>query len=268
LDDEGGVQHRRQGRQIALPRLVDARHECVGGAACRAALQRLGGEPPQVLDQRQPQRARPRPQLADGERGDRLEAGEEADQLRTVEPAVAVADELDRQRVDARGARQLAGGQPGQLAVVAARQVLADAADLRGDEVEVVEDPLGGGGDGLAATDVARQRPVGPVEEPGVVVQPPIGAVVAAAGAGIEGEARRQRLGPLLELLDAGELVAQRPVELRRPPAQERREERAAGRVGQRSGLRTRARERGGSITTIHGRAAVTEGLAPPSSFS
>ena len=61
-----------------------------------------------------------------------------------VEAAVAVADELDRHRVDARVAGQLAQGELGQLAVVAAGQVLADVADLGGDQVEVVEDPFRG----------------------------------------------------------------------------------------------------------------------------
>ena len=47
-----------------------------------------------------------------------------------VEPAVAVTDQLDRHGVDARVAGELARRELGQLAVVAARQVLAHVADL------------------------------------------------------------------------------------------------------------------------------------------
>jgi len=69
--------------------------------------------------------------------------------------------------------------------------------------------------------DVVRQGAVRRVEQPGVVVQPAVGAVTAAARVGIEREPPRQRLGALLELLDAGEFVAQRPLELPDPAVQE-----------------------------------------------
>ncbi len=243
LHDEGGVQHRRQRWQLALAPLVDTFHVGVGGTARRASLQRLGGEPSEILNQRQPQHARPSPQLADGERGDRLEAVDEANQLRAVEAAVAVANQLDREGIDAGGAGELAQGQLGQLTVVAARQVLPHAADLRGNEIEVVEDPLRRGSDELAAMDVTRQRAIGLVEQPGVVVQPPVGAISPAAGVGIEGEPRRQRLGALLELLDAGELVAQGPLELLWPTAPRDLAEQLGQRDGQGETSNTRPRK-------------------------
>ena len=60
----------------------------------------------QVLDERQLQHARPRPQLADRQRRDALEAVEEAaSSCWTIEAAVAVPDQLDGHRVDARVAR-------------------------------------------------------------------------------------------------------------------------------------------------------------------
>jgi hypothetical protein len=69
--------------------------------------------------------------------------------------------------------------------------------------------------------DVVGQRAVRRVEQPGVVVEPPEGAVAAAARIGIERETPGQRLGALLELLDAGELVAQRSLRLGGRAAQE-----------------------------------------------
>ena len=103
----------------------------------------------QVLDEGELEHARPGPQLADRERRHRLVAVHEAHELLPVEAAVAVADQLDGHGVDARVAGELAGGELGQLAVVAARQVLAHVADLGGDQVVVVEQPLRGRRDEL-----------------------------------------------------------------------------------------------------------------------
>ena len=102
------------------PALLDPRDVGVGGEPRVARRQRLVGEAPQVLDQRQLQHARPRPQLADRQRRDALVAVEEHRELLAVEAAVAVADQLDRHRVDARVAGVLARGERRQLAVVGA----------------------------------------------------------------------------------------------------------------------------------------------------
>jgi hypothetical protein len=88
--------------------------------------------------------------------------------------------------------------------------------------------------------DVVGQGAVRRVEQPGVVVEPPVGAVTATARIGIEREPPGQRLGALLELLDAGELVAQRPLELCRLAVQEGQAETSVDkRIGQ-VGLRVR----------------------------
>ena len=147
-----GNGHRRVGR-----RGVEAQHVRVGGAARGAADQDFVGQPAQVLDQRELQHARPRPQLADGERRHALIAVQEVRELRQVEPAVAVAQQLDGDRIDARLAGVIAGDQRRQLAVVAPRQVLADLDNLRRDQVEVVEEPLGGGRDEGAVSHVFRE---------------------------------------------------------------------------------------------------------------
>ncbi len=91
--------------------VVRPRDVAVGGPARRARRQQFLGQPAQVLDERQLQHARPRPQLADRQRRDALVAVQELDQLLAIEPAVAVADQLDGDRVDARVTGVLARGE-------------------------------------------------------------------------------------------------------------------------------------------------------------
>ena len=91
----GAVRHR-----------LDGRRQAIGGDAMRARLGQHVAALAQVVDQRQLQHAGPGPELADGQRRDRLEGGDEALQALRVEPARARADELERQRVDARQARR------------------------------------------------------------------------------------------------------------------------------------------------------------------
>ena len=91
--------------------VVGSRHVVVGGAAGGARRQQLLGQAAQVFDERQLQHARPRPELADRQRRDALVAVQELDQLLAIEPAVAVANQLDRDRVDARLTGVLARGE-------------------------------------------------------------------------------------------------------------------------------------------------------------
>ena len=121
---------------------LDPRHVRVGGQARAARLQRLGGQTSEVFDERQLQHAGPRPELADRQRRDALVAVDEHRELLTVDPAVAVAHQLDGHRVDPRVARLLARCERGQLPVVGAGQMLVDVPDLRRDQVEVVEQPF------------------------------------------------------------------------------------------------------------------------------
>ena len=87
-------------------------------------------QPPEVLDERDLENARPGPQLADRQRRHRLIAVHEADELRLLETAVAVPQELERHRVDPRVTGNCRSKSVGQLAIVAVRQVLANGADL------------------------------------------------------------------------------------------------------------------------------------------
>ncbi len=144
-------------------------------------------------------------------RGDPLVAAEELRELLGVEPAVAVTDQLDGDGVDTGLARVLPHGERRQLAVIRGREVPADLDDLRRDQVKVVEQPLGAGGDELPRVEILGQHAVGVAQGPGVVVKAGKDAACAAPGISVDGEARCQCQGACFETLDTEELVAERP---------------------------------------------------------
>jgi hypothetical protein len=227
LHDERGVEHARQRGRRSLPGGVDPGHVGVGRATGRARGERVVREAPEVLDERELQHARPRPELTDGERGDRLEGVQPAHELGAIEPAVAVADELNRERVDAGAPRLLAHGELGQLAVVAAGEVLANVPDLGGDEVEVVEEPLGRGRHELAPVHVAGERAVRLAQAADVVLEAREHAPRRPSRR-VHREPGRERARPLVEALHAEELVPERLLgssERAAPAAEERRVE-------------------------------------------
>ena len=108
--------------------------------------QRLRHQPPQVLDQSQTQHNGDRPQLAEGERANSLIAAREAGDHVGVQMAVCVRDQLERNAVDARIACTVPVRHLGQLMVVAVREVLLDETQLLLHDVEIIEQPFGGGG--------------------------------------------------------------------------------------------------------------------------
>ena len=83
------------------------------------------------------------------------------------------------------------------------------AADLGFDEVEVVEEPLGGRGEELAAVDVIGQDAVGIAQNPRVLVHPGEELLAAVIAGSLEREARGEPARALLEALDAQELGAE-----------------------------------------------------------
>ena len=209
LHHERGVDLRRERRRPPVPGSVDPRDVAVGRPARLACVDHLVRQAAQVLDQSELEHARPGPQLADRERRHRLVAVQEAQQLLPVEAAVAVADQLHGHGVDARVSRELARGELGQLAVVVARQVLPHVADLGGDQVVVVEQPLRRRGDELPAVHVLGHAEVRLAQHARVVVEARKQVARVAARRGVDRQAGRERLGPLLEPLDAEQLVSE-----------------------------------------------------------
>ncbi len=167
LGDEGR-RHRRVGpRHVGddqdqpLRVLLGHVEHAVGPAVGELALaDRRGdahGDAAQVLDQRQPQHDRDRPQLAELEHLDGLVRRDEAGQRAAAQATVAMRDGLQRQVIDPRQPRRRPGGQARQLAAVARRQVQLRGAYLFLDEVEVVEQPFAGRRDRPLQLGQARQ---------------------------------------------------------------------------------------------------------------
>ncbi|GAA0769000.1 hypothetical protein GCM10009076_29760 [Erythrobacter ramosus] len=67
---------------------------------------------------------------------------QEAFERLRVEVAVGMSNECPRKTKDARIAREWAVGELGQLAIKAGRQIFSDFADLRFDEMVIVEQPF------------------------------------------------------------------------------------------------------------------------------
>ena len=147
----------------------------------RARVEHLVGQPPEILDERELQHARPRPELADGERSDALKAVEEKRELLNIEAAVAVPDQLNGNPVDACVARLLPNRERRQFAIVRARKILADVDDVGCDEVEVVEEPFGGGRYELTVVHILGKRMVRRAQGPGIVGEPRKDAARATA---------------------------------------------------------------------------------------
>jgi len=101
-------------------------------------------------------------------------------------------------------------GQRRQRARVGARQVAPDVGDFSRNEVEVVEEPIGGEHDVAAVAHIVGERAIRCPEDADVVVEARIGVACPPAWIGIDGESSGQGEGTLLEPLNAQELVAQR----------------------------------------------------------
>ena len=206
LHDGRDVGLRRPGQRASRVRVLQM---VVGDQARAARDQNLVGEPTQVLDQRQRQHARPGPELADRQRRDALVGVQEQPELLPLEPAVAVAHQLDRHRVDPGAPALLARGERRQLPVVGPGQIAMDLGELRGDEMEVVEQPFRRRGDEPPGPHVGGERLVRVVEGAGVALQ--AWADAPGAPARIDREASGERERALVQPLGAEELVAERP---------------------------------------------------------
>jgi hypothetical protein len=119
-----------------------------------------------------------------------------------------VAHELDGHGVNARLPFVLARGQSRQLAVVRARQVPLDVLDLRRDEMEVVEQPFGGGRDESSVPDVRRERPIRLAEDPRVVQEAREDIARVTPRARVDGQEAGERQRALFEPFDAQQFIA------------------------------------------------------------
>ena len=203
---------------------IELSHIPIGLAASASAVEHITGQASEVLDEGQLEHAGPRPELADRQRGDRLVRDHEADQAVAIQPAVALPNELQRHRVDARRPGLLPRGQFRELEIIFPREGVEDATDLGFDEVEIVQQPLRRGRHDLAAVDVVGHDPVGLAQDPRVVFES--GEEPAGAPAGIAGDCKTggECLGALFEPLDVQDFAVQRLFGCGVPPAPEESE--------------------------------------------
>src|SRR5262245_66420012 len=95
-----------------------------------------------MVDERELQRGRPRPELSHRQRRNRLEGGDESVQPLRVEPPGAASNQLESHRVDAGSAGEFIGGDLWKPSKKSTRKIVVDVADGRANEVNVVEQPL------------------------------------------------------------------------------------------------------------------------------
>ena len=186
------------------------------------------GQAPEVLDQDQPEHRRDGPELADGQRSDRLEGQEEPGDPRLIQLAVGVGHQRQGQGVDAGIAPDLADGELGELRVVAAGQVLLDLAEDVLDDVEVVGQPVRVDPTPLGPVGLSDDPPVG-LDEDLPVLGEPTEQEIARLEVRLHDPGRGQPAGQQLEPIQAVEF----PPDRRLAPGVD---EGGGGRVGSEGG--------------------------------
>ncbi len=210
---QGGVAQASQDAVGTLDRPAAEAHQAIrrliGPGPLLAGVDDQLRQASKVLHERHAKVDGDRPEFADGQRLDTLVGKDESPDCLHLEPAVGMGDVGPCQPVDTGIPREMARLDLRKQAVVAAWEVVPDATQLFVHDVEVVEDPLGGGCDLLLRHDrcgdvpVAGQKQVRVLADPGEEI-PPFPALPGGA------MGRGQALGMLLEALDAEDLGADR----------------------------------------------------------
>ena len=123
------------------------------------------------------------------------------------EAARARADQLERERVDAGQAGELVGRDAGQPPEERRREIVMDIARGGRDDVEVVEQPFGGGRHRFLPR-VVRERRIDVAQRAHVVLELAQVGAAAAPASGRNREQRREPAGMLLQQLDAEQFLA------------------------------------------------------------
>jgi len=129
----------------------------VGGGALSDRLDDLLRHAADVLDEDDAQVDRCGPELAEGEGLPRLVGTDEPTELVGVEVAVRMSHIRPHDPEDPGMALEEAGPEFGQLLEVAARQVSVDLPEVLLHRVEVVDEPLGGRGDGVTGIQFGQE---------------------------------------------------------------------------------------------------------------
>jgi len=126
-------------RRMLLRHVLQAVSPLVGEVAIVPGHHQAGRDPAQILDQRQPQHDRHRPQLAQFQRGHRLVSRDEGAQRFGINLRIHVRNQLEHQFIDPRKSRRRTVHEPGQLPAIAPGQMPPGHLNLFLDQVKVVE---------------------------------------------------------------------------------------------------------------------------------
>jgi hypothetical protein len=222
-----GPQHDGDRLRLATADSEESIRRAVGGLPSRTTGRDPFGRAPKVLDEEDPQRDRDRPELADRQRLDALVGTHETEERSGVEVAVRVRDERPGQTENTREPGERTFCELRQQAIEAARQVVVNLANLLFDDVEVVDQPLGGRRDRPLLSNRVANRPIGGEQHPAVVAKP-LCERSATGGPARDALRSREALRMLLEAFDAEEFGADRIFAVRtrmRPQIPERSKE-------------------------------------------
>ena len=191
---------------VELEQLVG---ELIGQLPRGTAPHDLLREAAEVVDEKDADADRDRPELADRQRLDLLIRAHHAAQDLGIEAAVGVRDVGPREAHHPRIAGEMAARQLRELAVVARGQVVVDLAELLVDDVEVVDEPLGRRRDRTVLLDRPGEDAVRLEEHAAVLGDAGLDGASAARRRGdrLDGS---ENLGVLFQPLDAQELLEDR----------------------------------------------------------
>jgi hypothetical protein len=192
----------RRPRVIAVRRRFDCRGQTLGGDAVRPGLGDDVAALAEMIEQRQLQHARPRPQLPHRQRRHRLKGADETLQPLRIEPAGARPDQLQGEGIDARLSRELIRDDERQTLEEGAGEVVLNVPRGGGDDMKVVEEPFRGGRGRLAARFVG-ERLVDAAQRPHVGPELAKMRPAAPAASRLDREQGGQAAGVFLDQLDA-----------------------------------------------------------------
>ena len=150
--------HHHEVGRVLLRHVLQAIHPQVRQIAILPGDGQPGGDALEVFNQPQPQHDGNGPQLAQFQGCHRLVGGDEGAERSRINLRIHVRDQFEHDVVNARQSGGRAVHEAGQLPAVAPGQMPPGHLDLLFDQVEVVEQPFGGGSDAPAWIDGAGSR--------------------------------------------------------------------------------------------------------------
>ena len=196
---------------VGFKLVLQAVHPLAGEVPVLACDGQAADHPLQIFNQAEPQHHGNGPEFAQLQGGGGLIGGDEGAQRLRLDLRVDMRDQLQDDVVHARQPGGRPGGKPGQFPAVSARQMPPGEMDLFLQQVEIIEQPFGGGGDAAGGRDGAGRLIVG-AQGQFVLVQ----AREQAVGMGLRHHpvSGRQGAGMAGELFDAEQLGVQRRIGL------------------------------------------------------